>query len=86
MHDAFQVGLPILFILFGILLNRQDVTALRNELRTEIGSLRTELHAEIGGLRGEMNSRFDSIQRDLREFYAEQARHDVRISKLERPE
>ncbi len=63
------VGIPLLVILAGILLNRQDSSSFRSDLR-----------AEISGLRGEMNARFDSIQRDLREFYAEQARKDVRLS------
>lgn len=72
MHDVLTIGLPLLAILAGILLNRQDVGALRNDLHTEIRTLRAEI-----------NSRLDSIQRDMREFYAEQARHDVRISKLE---
>jgi hypothetical protein len=72
MHDVLSVGLPILVILAGILLNRQDASAIRSELRSEISSLRSE-----------MTMRFDAIQRDMREFYAEQARHDVRIAKLE---
>ena len=31
----------------------------------------------------EVNAKLDSIQRDMRAFYAEQARHDVRITNLE---
>jgi hypothetical protein len=34
-------------------------------------------------LRTEVIGKLDAIQRDQREFYAEQARHDVRISNLE---
>lgn len=34
-------------------------------------------------LRTELVGKLDAIQRDMREFYAEQARHDVRISNLE---
>jgi septal ring factor EnvC (AmiA/AmiB activator) len=104
MHDALTIGIPLMAILSGILLNRQDVSSLRSEMSTlrndlhgEIGSIRAELRSEIGStraeigsvrteinaLRSEMHSRLDSIQRDMREFYAEQARHDVRITKLE---
>ena len=72
MHDIVIVGVPLIAILAGIMLNRQDVSSLRTDLRSEIGSLRSE-----------MNGRFDSIQRDMREFYGEQARHDVRIAALE---
>ncbi len=31
-----------------------------------------------------MLSKMDSIRRDMREFYAEQARHDARLTALER--
>ncbi len=90
MHDTLTIGLPILAILAGILLNRQDVSGLRtevnglrNDLHSEINGLRNDLHSETNSLRSEMNSRFDSIQRDMREFYAEQARHDVRLTRIE---
>ena len=83
MHDAFIVGVPLIAILAGILLNRQDISSLRNELRSEIGSVRSDVRSDISSLRSEMNSRFDSIQRDMREFYGEQSRHEVRISALE---
>ncbi len=72
MHDALTIGIPLVAIFAGILMNRQDISSLRSDLRSEIGSLRSE-----------MNSRFDSIQRDMREFYGEQSRHEVRISTLE---
>lgn len=72
MHDVLIIGVPLIAILAGIMLNRQDASAIRSDLRSEISSLRSE-----------MNSRLDSIQRDMREFYGEQARHNVRISSLE---
>ncbi len=72
MHDALTIGIPLVAIFAGIMLNRQDAASIRSDLRNEISSLRSEV-----------NSRLDSIQRDMREFYAEQARHDVRISSLE---
>jgi hypothetical protein len=68
MHDALVVGVPLAAILAGILLNKQDVSALRSEMVS---------------FRAEMNARFDSIHRDMREFYGEQARHDLRLSNLE---
>jgi hypothetical protein len=81
MHDALAVGIPMVVIIAGILLNRQDASALRSEM----AALRTELRGDINGLRAEMNSRFDSVQRDMREFYGEQSRHEVRITALEQP-
>ena len=72
MHDALTIGIPLIAIFAGILLNRQDVQSLRSDLRGEISSLRSEI-----------NGRLDSIQRDQREFYAEQTRHELRITALE---
>ncbi len=37
----------------------------------------------INNLRSKMLGKLDAIQKDVREFYAEQARHDVRITNLE---
>ena len=67
MHDVLIIGVPVI-VLAGNLLNRQDVSALRTEMNGRFDS---------------MDARFDSIQRDMREFYGEQARYDVRINKLE---
>jgi hypothetical protein len=75
MHDLLVIGVPVAVILAGILLNRQDVSG----LRTEINVLRSEMNGRFDSI----EARFDSIHRDMREFYAEQARHDVRINKLE---
>ena len=68
MHDVVIVGVPLLAILGGILLNRQDVLSLRTDMNRRFDLV---------------DNRFDSIQRDMREFYGEQARHDVRLSALE---
>ncbi len=37
----------------------------------------------IHNLRTEVIGKLDAIQKDMREFYAEPARHDVRIGNLE---
>ena len=37
----------------------------------------------INNLRSEVMGKLDGIQKDMREFYAEQARHDVRLTNLE---
>ncbi len=37
----------------------------------------------VNNLRSEIMGKLDAIQKDMREFYAEQARHDVRITNLE---
>jgi uncharacterized coiled-coil DUF342 family protein len=58
-HDLFIVGVPMLVILAGILLNRNDIKELRSEFRSEIKELRTEIkdvRAEISDLRSESGS------------------------------
>jgi hypothetical protein len=55
--NAFTIAIPTLAVLFGILLNRQDATAIRAELKSEIAQLRTEMiqlrdsiHSDLVGL------------------------------------
>ena len=72
MHDIAGVSITIATVLAASFFSNQSVNNLRAEMRAEINSLRSEIM-----------SRLDSIQKDMREFYAEQARHDVRISNLE---
>ncbi len=69
MHDLLVIAIPTLTVMFGILLNQQEFTAIRSELRTEIGSLRTEMHGEIGSLRKEMIALRDSIHHDMVSLY-----------------
>jgi hypothetical protein len=59
------ISIPTLTVLIGILMNRQDTTALRAELKSEIGGLRNEMRSEIGSLRNEMFQLRDSIHRDM---------------------
>jgi hypothetical protein len=70
MNETLTIGVPLIAIIAGILFNRQDVASLRSEMQS--------FHAE-------MNNRLDSLQRDMREFYAVQAQHDVRLQRLEHP-
>jgi hypothetical protein len=72
MHDIAGVGITVATILAATFFSNQSVNSLRTGLRSEMNSLRLEL---IG--------RLESIQKHIREFYAEQARHDVRITNLE---
>ena len=79
MHDAFTIGIPLIAILAGILLNRQEV----NNLRTEMISRFDKVDAKFETVQRAIDARLENIQRDMREFYGEQARHDVRIGALE---
>lgn len=91
MHDVIIVGVPLIAILAGILLNRQDVNNLRAEVRADISSLRAELQAHTGSLRNDINSLRadmvslrDEMHREFREFYRTLGQHDARIDALEK--
>ena len=84
MHDIFTIGIPVLAILAGILLNRSDVKELRNEMRSELGSLRNSFQSEIRDLRSEMNRRFDAVDAELRYFHGKIGAHEARLDLLEK--
>jgi hypothetical protein len=76
MHDVIGVGITIATILAATFFSNQSINNLRSEMHSD-------LRFEIGSLRSEVMGKLDSIQRDMRDLYAEQARHDVRITNLE---
>jgi hypothetical protein len=57
----FAAGFPTLVVLVGILLNRQDASALRMELRSEIGGLRSDLGGRIDMLTGKVIELTDRV-------------------------
>ena len=86
MHDIVGVSITVATILAATFFSNQSVSALRTEMRGEIGGLRGEmgsLGSEMHAIRAELLGKLESIQKDMRDLYAEQARHDLRISNLE---
>ena len=65
MHDLLITSMPILAVMFGILLNRQEATTTRNEMKAELAQMRSELRGEINALRSETIALRDSIHRDM---------------------
>ena len=65
MHDLLVTSIPTLAVMFGILLNRQEATAIRNEMKAEIAQLRSELKGEINALRSETIALRNSIHHDM---------------------
>lgn len=57
-------------------------------VRGEVDGLRSELGAKIDGrvdsLRAELGGKLDKLAADYTQFYAEQSRHDERLTALER--
>ena len=74
MHDTFTIGIPVLAILAGILLNRSDVKELRNEMRSELGNVRNEMRNDSGSVRGEMGSLRSSLLSEIKELRSEMNR------------
>lgn len=76
MHDVLSVAITVATILGATFFSNAQTNSLRNELQG--------LRSEMNVLRTELLKRMDTIERDMRDFYAEQARHDTRIAALER--
>jgi hypothetical protein len=76
MHDAITVGVPVLAILFGILLNQRGL----ERLDSRIDKLESKVDARFT----HMESRIDRIQADLTMFYRILGEHGARIENLEK--
>lgn len=68
MRDAITLGVPVLAIFFGILLNQRGLGELRSDLKSDINRV---------------ESKIDRLQSDLHDFNRELGRHDVRLDNLE---
>ena len=80
MHDVLSTAITVATILGAAFFSNTQINSLRNEMH----AMRSELYGEMHSIRNELNAKMDSLQRDMREFYAEQARHDTPIMALER--
>ena len=83
MHDVISVGLPLLAIFAGILLNRSDAKELRGEIKDVRGEIK-DVRGEIKELRGEINARFNAVDAELRYFHGVTGKLDGRIEALEK--
>jgi hypothetical protein len=75
MHDTITVGLPILAILFGILLNQRAV----DKLEAKVDRLEARMETRFSVIQG----RLDRMQADLAQFYRILGDHGARIDALE---
>ena len=65
MHDVLIVGLPMLMILAGILLNRADVTELRSEMWAELKDIKSGAADQLTGLRSELKDQASTVADQL---------------------
>jgi outer membrane murein-binding lipoprotein Lpp len=75
MHDAITLGVPVLAILFGILLNQKGLSDLRSEVKMDIARLESKIDR--------LEIKVDRLQSDLTQFSRELGRHDARLDNLD---
>ena len=75
MHDAITVGVPVLAILLGILLNQRGIERLDNRM--------DKMESRIDSRFALLESRIDRIQADLSQFYRSLGEHDPRLTNIE---
>ncbi len=75
MHDVMTIGIPVLAILFGILLNQRGL----DRVQGDISNLRSEMNTKFA----HTDSRIDRIQADLLQFYRTLGEHDAKIENIE---
>ena len=80
MHDVVIVGIPLLAILAGILLNRSDASAIRAELQNEIKGVREDARTR----HAELLTRFNVLESDMRQFYHLTGKLEARMDAIEK--
>ena len=76
MHDTITVGVPVLAILFGILLNQRGL----EKLDSRIDKLETKVETRLTHMEG----RIDRIQSDLAQFFRILGEHGAKIENMEK--
>ena len=67
MHDVITIGVPLIAILFGVLINQQGLRDLRASIDTRFNAI---------------DARLDRMQADLAGFYRTIGEHDAEIINL----
>jgi hypothetical protein len=71
MHDVYVVGIPVLVILIGIMVNKHDVSVLRNEMRAGFNGIRSETRVALADLRSETKTAFDNIRSETKAAFGD---------------
>jgi hypothetical protein len=83
MHDVITVGVPVLAILLGILLNQRGLERL--DLRIDKLDLRIDqLDAKMQSRFVHMEGRIDRIQADMAQFYRILGEHGAKIENMQK--
>ncbi len=76
MHDTITIGVPVLAILFGILVNQRAV----DKLEAKVDKLEARIETRFNII----EARLDRMQADLSQFYRDLGDHGARIEALEK--
>ena len=80
MHDALTIGIPVLVILFGILLNQRGLDKLEARLDGRINGL----EGRLDRMQSDITARLDRMQADLSMFYRTLGEHGADIDHLKK--
>ena len=83
MHDTFAIGIPVLVILFGLLLNQRGL----EKLEAKVDKLETRMEMRFNSIDGRftgVDGRLDRMQADLSMFYKTLGEHAADIETLKK--
>ena len=80
MHDALTIGIPVLVILLGILLNQRGL----DKLEARLDGRMNVFGGRLDRMQTELSSRLDRMQADLSMFYRTLGEHGADIDHLKK--
>ena len=80
MHDALTVGIPVLAILFGILVNQRGL----DKLETRLDGRMNVLEGRLDRMQSDLSGRLDRMQADLSMFYRILGEHGADIEHIKK--
>jgi len=80
MHDALTIGIPVLAILFGILVNQRGL----DKLEARLDGRMNVFEGRLDRLQSDVNARLDRMQADLSMFYRILGEHGADIDHLKK--
>ena len=85
MHDVITIGVPLIAILFGVLINQQGLRDLRASMESRFNAIESRFSALESRVEGRFNSldaRLDRMQADLSGFHRTLGTVDSEITNL----
>jgi hypothetical protein len=80
MHDVLIIGVPLVVLLAGILLNRSDFKDLRADATDQLKGMK----ADAAARHTEVLARFNMLASDMRQFYHLTGKLEARMDAVEK--